>query len=928
MKNRKTHKNVVMAAALVALISFAGSAYAQETDVNKEKMRLMAAGITYSEEGNYTAAKKAYEDLLKLAPNDARIQQRLAEVNAKLAETNAKTSAALDAAKPAEVAPAEEAVVAPAEEAAEVAAEATAEVDPADEAMLTAQHKQGLSIAAARDLIDQAYAKADVEAFDEATELLSRAEAKLPTAKSADPVREQIRSARADFAQDQAYIAMNKRDSAGAKKFAAIYVENAPTVKAGEKFQAKVEKFAANPRNNPLSVTSPDYVVRTERIDELLDKGRAQYLYGNYQGATSTYRTALAIDANNVEATAYLQLISKKMSERAKIAKTQVREELLRQVDDIWALPRIINKGGDTSDIITDIDPVTEKLKKIVIPEVSFPEPGIPLADALATLSTLSEMYDKSDRGTKGVNIVARDLGEAKNVSIMVRNLTLEQILNVVTRNVGCQHDVEDGIVVVSKSKTTTVLYETEPFPLGPSTLTRIIGPSAASDGGGTGDDIFGGGAAAPVAAGGGDDTTKKIQGFLERTGVDFGVGTSVAFDGTTLFVTNSPKNIQKIRQILMRYKDISQVEIEARFMEVNQGTLKELNFNWNVSNADGNQIFGTFTRSFNRDSGTWSTNGFTNRNLATAFSPNQASQPITITQAANAGGDGSFQNVNQLIPTLPATINLAPDASNMINTIVGTINGYNIDLIVDAIEQETGSDLLCSPKITVMDQHPAMITVAQEMWYPSEWDEVRSEVGSGNNDNDSSSAGVTITPGTPRNFVKRDVGVTMEVLPTVDPNDGSITLDFTSIKVTEFEGFMEYGGVAVAISGNTTVTVPPGFVQPVFSVREVKTKVTIFDGATVVLGGLTREEVKTINDRVPVLGDVPLIGRFFQSKAETRQKRNLLIFITSNRITAGGSPVNEEIGGIAPGSVYQQSRVVSPEGTIYRGAEITSSNE
>jgi Type II secretory pathway, component PulD len=52
----------------------------------------------------------------------------------------------------------------------------------------------------------------------------------------------------------------------------------------------------------------------------------------------------------------------------------------------------------------------------------------------------------------------------------------------------------------------------------------------------------------------------------------------------------------------------------------------------------------------------------------------------------------------------------------------------------------------------------------------------------------------------------------------------------------------VEYGGPSVAISGTTTVTVPPGFYQPIFSVRDISTKVTIWDGATLVMGGLTRE--------------------------------------------------------------------------------------
>ena len=108
---------------------------------------------------------------------------------------------------------------------------------------------------------------------------------------------------------------------------------------------------------------------------------------------------------------------------------------------------------------------------------------------------------------------------------------------------------------------------------------------------------------------------------------------------------------------------------------------------------------------------------------------------------------------------------------------------------------------------------------------------------------------------------------------------------------MTEFEGFIEYGGPSIAISGGRTVTVPPGFFQPIFSVREVRTRVTIWDGATIIMGGLTREEVKKVEDKVPILGDIPLLGRAFRSKGKSSQKRNLLIFVTATLVDPGGAP-------------------------------------
>jgi general secretion pathway protein D len=92
-------------------------------------------------------------------------------------------------------------------------------------------------------------------------------------------------------------------------------------------------------------------------------------------------------------------------------------------------------------------------------------------------------------------------------------------------------------------------------------------------------------------------------------------------------------------------------------------------------------------------------------------------------------------------------------------------------------------------------------------------------------------------------------------------------------------------------VAGGRTVTIPSGFYQPIFSRREVTTRVTLWDGATLVMGGLTREETKKVNDKVPLLGDLPAVGRLFRSSGEGAAKRNLLIFVTASLVSPGGGP-------------------------------------
>ena len=167
-----------------------------------------------------------------------------------------------------------------------------------------------------------------------------------------------------------------------------------------------------------------------------------------------------------------------------------------------------------------------------------------------------------------------------------------------------------------------------------------------------------------------------------------------------------------------------------------------------------------------------------------------------------------------------------------------------------------------------------------------------------------------------------REVGVVLVVEPTIEKYN-SINLRLNP-KVTEFDGFIEYGGNSAMI-GTSQVGAPPmiiqpsGILMPIFSVRKVDTQVTIFDGATVIIGGLTREEVKTVNDKVPVLGNIPLIGRLFQSSAESYQKKNLLIFVSASIVSRGGSPVREIIQNIGPQSIFKDPVIMTPQGTIRR---------
>src|SRR5213078_814552 len=133
------------------------------------------------------------------------------------------------------------------------------------------------------------------------------------------------------------------------------------------------------------------------------------------------------------------------------------------------------------------------------------------------------------------------------------------------------------------------------------------------------------------------------------------------------------------------------------------------------------------------------------------------------------------------------------------------------------------------------------------------------------------------------------------------------VTIDLNLVpQGVEFEGFVNYGSPIFGINPsiltnalNSQVLLTQNVInQPIFSTRKVTTSVSVYDGSTVVLGGLMREDVQKTEDRTPIIGDIPIVGRLFRTNVEQHIKRNLIIFVTARLINPGGQPVNstEEI--------------------------------
>ena len=788
----------------------------------------------------------------------------------------------------------------------------------ADSIVTAAAADQAKRIAAAENAVEEANMLAELGAYAKANGVLNQAASSLPLNATTAKVFEAIESAKTDIILMEAQALSKAGNAAAARQLLEEYREAGASSRGAKKLTKKLDSEAADPFARDIEEISPEYVAQNVIIDDLLVRGRAQYLNGDYDGASATFKEVEAREANNPEAKLFQARIAEILRgiHRQNVYKT--RAQMLAEVDQGWERPKVFNIDAGDEDVGIVDSGILQKMKAIVVPQVNFS--GMELTRVIDTLSELSVEYDPEN---VGVNIVplfdANDSNPRVNISL--RNLNLDRILEFVTQQVNFAYTVGADAVTVDASDATggESSNVTEFFPISRATIIRLTGVREDNGGSSAAVDPF----AAPSAGGGGapaDDETTALKRFFQSAGVNFELpGASLAFDGEQLIVTQTSRNLERMRVILRKHNVVKQVEIEAKFLEVTQGDLDELGFQWSVDHGS-TPLFDTTTglpslgpdgqqlNSYSRNFGTG------NRNLNATFGTGLSESAITVA--------GEVVAVNAP-PSLTTSIDLAASAANLFTSTGWSVAGANVDFAVRALSRKAGSDLMSAPKVTVLSGKEATIKIAQQLRYPESYGDIQSEAGGGSSSSSSSSssaASISITAGTPQDFVTKDIGVEMRVTPNVESDD-TISLRLEP-KVTEFEGFVEYGGPSVAISGDLSVTVPAGFYQPIFSTREIVTEVTVFDGATVVMGGLTRDEVKTVSDKVPVLGDIPLLGRLFRSEGETRDKRNLLIFVTANLVSPGGSPARQNYRNVNANSLFQNPTIMTPSGSVNRSIE------
>jgi general secretion pathway protein D len=363
------------------------------------------------------------------------------------------------------------------------------------------------------------------------------------------------------------------------------------------------------------------------------------------------------------------------------------------------------------------------------------------------------------------------------------------------------------------------------------------------------------------------------------------------------LIVRNTQDNLDMVDALVdqANASQPKQVEIESKFIEVTQNNLKELGFDWLLGPFKvGNK--GAF------GSGGTSVNSAAANPINFPFIDPATQQPIGQFPVTGGNRSGSLAiSANALDALLfPGASGVAPG----IFGLAGVFTDPQFQVVIRALNQKKGVDLLSAPKVTTKSGQRAIIEVVREFRYPSTFTPPQvPSIGSGTT-NLNAVVPVVVTPTTPQTWETRNTGVTLEVEPVVGGDATTIDLNLVP-QVVEFEGFINYGSPINAIGVNTiggaiSTSVPILLTenvinQPVFSTRKVTTSVSVYDGQTVVLGGLMREDVQKTEDKTPIIGDIPLVGRLFRTNVDQHIKRNLVIFVTARVITPSGLAFNNE---------------------------------
>jgi general secretion pathway protein D len=767
--------------------------------------------------------------------------------------------------------------------------------------------------------------------YEKAVAKLNAALVKLPPAPILDDRRASIKS---DLSKASVSLAQQYR-KAGKYTEARSLLEKvlSPEVDPDNGLAQQELNYLDDPiRTNPALTF--EHTQNVDKVRRGLYMGEGHYNLGKFDDAMREFEGVLRIDPYNSAARRWMERINQAKSDYYRSAYDQARAQLLMEVDKAWeiAVPRDAPTTTVTDSPIDNINfgsaMILNKLRTIVIPRIEFED--VSVEEAIDFLRNKSRELDTTttNPADKGINFVVQkptsnpaaaaaeaggleaaagglgitaDPGALRVKELRLTNVPITTALKYICDVTRLKYKVDDYAVTLVPQNADDEDLVNRSFQVPPDLLDALSDGAAPGE---TTTDPF----ATPAEAGGGAGLRPRgnVQDLLKQKGVPFPEKASANFIAatSTLVVRNTPTNIDLIEQILdpIRGATPKQIKILTKFVEISQENNEELGFDWIVTPFGlGGDLFaggGTI------GSGTPRTNAdFINPVDFTTIDgipANTGENVYNIITGGNRSGSAAItrDSISSILNNPNRTAQSTSVAPGILN-VTGIFGDSALQMIMRGLSQKKGADIMTAPSIMAKSGQKATIEIIREFIYPTEYEppELPNSVGAtgGGGIGLGGGSGIfPVTPATPTSFEPRNTGVTLEIEPTLGNNDTVIDLRFAP-EIVEFEGFINYGSPiespsSDALGNPTSVTITENRIEmPVFSVRRVSTALSIYDGHTVAVGGLMREDVQNVEDKVPILGDIPLIGRLFQTKAENRIKSNLIIFVTAQIIDATG---------------------------------------
>lgn len=286
-----------------------------------------------------------------------------------------------------------------------------------------------------------------------------------------------------------------------------------------------------------------------------------------------------------------------------------------------------------------------------------------------------------------------------------------------------------------------------------------------------------------------------------------------------SLIITADPELLQSLKAVIARL-DIrrAQVLVEAIIVEMTGDNDQELGVQWLFMNDDG----------------------------AYGSSSTGSGASAAIAGAAIASG-GTDANGDLIDIRGPLGAALANQPGQVLG--VGRLdNNVSFNFLLNALQSNDDANILSTPSLLTLDNQEATITVGRNVPFVT-----GSFTSTGNNSN----------PDSPFQTVERqNVGVTLRVTPHINEGD-SLVLEMSQ----EVSSLL--GSGSVLLNGN-----------PITNERLIETTVLTDNAQTVILGGLIEDSITQSNQRVPLLGDIPGLGRLFRNSSSTVSKTHLMVFL------------------------------------------------